>query len=66
VNMMRLSENLKNSYKKKVTIQVKVLNGVKFYGIILGQFSSRPKAEQFRNDLKNRFPDAFIVEFNKL
>lgn len=66
VNMMRLSENLKNSYKKKVTIQVKVLNGVKFYGIILGQFSSRDKAEQFRNDLKNRYPDAFIVEFNKL
>lgn len=66
VNMMRLSENLKNSYKKKVTIQVKVLNGVKFYGIILGQFSSRAKAEQFRNDLKNRYPDAFIVEFNKL
>jgi rare lipoprotein A len=66
VNMMRLSENLKNSYKKKVTIQVKVLNGLKFYGIILGQFSSRDKAEQFRNDLKNRYPDAFIVEFNKL
>lgn len=66
VNMMRLSENLKNSYKKKVTIQVKVLNGVKYYGIILGQFTSREKAEQFRNDLKNRYPDAFIVEFNKL
>jgi rare lipoprotein A len=66
VNMMRLSENLKNSYKKKVTIQVKVLNGVKYYGIILGQFPSRQKAEQFRNDLKNRYPDAFIVEFKKL
>jgi rare lipoprotein A len=66
VNMMRLSENLKNSYKKKVTVQVKILNGVKFYGIILGQFSTREKAEQFRNDLKKRYPDAFIVEFNKL
>ncbi|HEY0742878.1 MAG TPA: septal ring lytic transglycosylase RlpA family protein [Chryseosolibacter sp.] len=66
VNMMRLSENLKKSYKKKVTVQVKVLNGVKFYGIILGQFSSRDKAEQFRNSLKKRYPDAFIVEFNKL
>jgi rare lipoprotein A len=66
VNMMRLSENLKNSYKKKVTVQVKILNGVKFYGLILGQFSSRVKAEQFRNDLKKKYPDAFIVEFNKL
>src|SRR5690606_37516466 len=66
VNLMRLSENLKNSYKKKVTVQVKIINGVKYYGLILGQFSSRPKAEQFRDGLKKKFPDAFIVEYNRL
>lgn len=66
VNLMRLSENLKNSYKRKVTIQVKVLNGVKYYGIILGSFSARGKAEQFRDELKPKFPDAFIVEFDRL
>src|SRR5687768_11586677 len=43
VNLMRLSDNLKNSYKKKVTVQVKILNGIKYYGLILGQFSSREK-----------------------
>jgi rare lipoprotein A len=66
VNLMRLSDNLKNSYKKKVTVQVKVVNGVKYYGLILGQFPSRPKAELFRNDLRNKFPDAFIVEYDKI
>lgn len=66
VNLMRLSDNLKNSYKKQVTIQVKLVNGVKYYGIILGQFSSRIKAEQFRENLRKKFPDAFIVEYNKL
>ena len=66
VNLMRLSDNLKNSYKKKVTVQVKVLNGVKYYGLILGQFSSRAKAEGFRDDLKKKFPDAFIIEYGKL
>lgn len=66
VNLMRLSDNLKNSYKKKVTVQVKVVNGVKYYGLILGQFPSRPKAEQFRSDLLKKFPDAFIVEYNKI
>lgn len=66
VNLMRLSDNLKNSYKRKVTVQVKVVNGVKFYGIILGQFSSRDKAEDFRNELKQKFPDAFIVDYGKL
>lgn len=66
VNLMRLSENLKNSYKKQVTVQVKVLNGIKYYGIIIGQFSSRAKAEQFRGELRRKFPDAFIVEYDKL
>jgi rare lipoprotein A len=66
VNLMRLSDNLKNSYKKKVTVQVKLVNGVKYYGLILGQFSSRPKAEQFRDTVKKKFPDAFIIEYNKL
>ncbi|MFZ6009636.1 MAG: septal ring lytic transglycosylase RlpA family protein [Bacteroidota bacterium] len=66
VNLMRLSDNLKNSYKKQVTVQVKVVNGVKYYGLILGQFSNRVKAEQFREELKRKFPDAFIVEYNRL
>ncbi|HEY9049315.1 MAG TPA: septal ring lytic transglycosylase RlpA family protein [Ohtaekwangia sp.] len=66
VNLMRLSDNLKNSYKKQVTVQVKVINGIKYYGLILGKFSSRAKAEDFREELKNKFPDAFIVEYNRL
>lgn len=65
VNLMRLSENLKNSYKKKVAVQVKVLNGVKYYSLILGQFSNRTKASGFLSELKKKFPDAFIVEFEQ-
>jgi rare lipoprotein A len=66
VNLMRLAENLKNSYKKKVTVQVKIINGIKYYGLILGQFSSRSKADQFREGIRKKFPDAFIVEYNRL
>ena len=66
VNLMRLSDNLKTSYKKQVTVQVKVFNGVKYYGLILGQFPNRPKAEQFRAELMKKFPDAFIVEYDRL
>jgi rare lipoprotein A len=66
VNLMRLAENLKNSYKKKVTVQVKVVNGIKYYGLIVGQFSSRAKAEQFREGLRKKFPDAFIIEYNRV
>jgi rare lipoprotein A len=66
VNLMRLSDNLKNSYKKQVRVQVKVINGVKYYGLILGQFPTRAKAEDFREELRNKFPDVFIVEYDRL
>jgi rare lipoprotein A len=66
VNLMRLAENLKNSYKRDVTVQVKVINGVKYYGLILGNFPNRAKAEDFRTQVKAKYPDAFIVEFNRM
>ena len=66
VNLMRLAENLKSSYQKKVVVQVKILNGVKYYSLILGQFSSRTKAETFREEIKKKFPDTFIVEYERL
>ncbi len=65
VNLMRLAENLKASYQKKVTVQVKVINGIKYYGLILGQFPSREKATAFRDQLKKKFPDAFLVEYDR-
>lgn len=66
VNLMRLAENLKNSYKKKVAVQVKVINGVKYYSLVLGQFSTRDKADKFLASIRNKYPDAFIAEFSKL
>lgn len=66
VNLMRLAENLKSSYQKKVIVQVKILNGVKYYSLILGQFSNREKAETFREEIRKKFPDTFIVEYAKL
>jgi len=66
VNLMRLSDNLKNSYKKKVTVQVKVLNGVKYYSLIIGQFNTRPKADEFLSEVKQKFPDAFVVDYGRL
>ena len=66
VNLIRLSDNLKNSYKKDVTVQVKVINGVKYYGLIVGNFPNREKAELFREEVKQKFPDAFIVDYDKI
>jgi len=66
VNLVRIAENLKASYKKKVSVQVKVLNGVKIYTIILGKFPNREKAETYKKTVIGKYPDAFIVDFSTL
>jgi rare lipoprotein A len=63
VNLMRLADNLKVSYRKKVNVQVKVINGVKYYSLTLGEFPNRKKATQFLGDVKKKFPDAFVVAY---
>ncbi|QSE98380.1 septal ring lytic transglycosylase RlpA family protein [Fulvivirga lutea] len=65
-NLVRLADNLKSSYQKEVTVQVKVLNGVKIYTIVVGDFKNREKASEFKAKLQRRYPDAFIVDFAKL
>lgn len=66
VNLMRLSDNLKNSYKKNVMVQVKVINGVKYYSLILGPLSTRPKADELLAEVKKKFPDSFVVDYSRL
>lgn len=66
VNLLRLTENLKGSYKKNVTVQVKILNGVKFYSLIIGPFPNRAKAESFHREVANKYSGSFIVDFSKL
>uniref|UniRef100_UPI0040493F64 septal ring lytic transglycosylase RlpA family protein n=1 Tax=Fulvivirga sp. TaxID=1931237 RepID=UPI0040493F64 len=65
-NLVRLADNLKSSYQKEVTVQVKLINGVKVYAIIVGDFKNREKATDFKVKLQQRYPDAFIVEFDKI
>lgn len=65
-NLVRLTQNLKASYKKKVTLQVKHMNNKKLYAIILGEFSNRGKANSFKQSITKRYPDAFIVDYSKL
>ena len=66
VNLVRLSQNLKSSYRKEVIVQVKVLNDVKVYNIIVGKFPNRTKAAQFKSTLIKKYPGAFIFDFGKV
>lgn len=63
-NLVRLADNLRASYKTEVVVQVKTINASKVYTLIVGNFNRRDKAEAFKNNVKRRYPDAFIVDFN--
>jgi rare lipoprotein A len=65
-NLVRLADNLKSSYQKEVTVQVKLISGIKYYTIVVGSFKNREKATDFKFKMQKRYPDAFIVDFNKL
>jgi rare lipoprotein A len=64
VNVMKIVDNLKSSHKKKVAVQVKIINGVKFYSILLIGFSNREKTMGLMNNLKKKFPDIFVIDFS--
>jgi rare lipoprotein A len=63
VNLVRLADNLKASYRKKVIVKVSIINGEKYYKIIIGNESSRQKANQIKTKLIKRYPDCFIVKY---
>lgn len=65
VNVMRLMENLQVSYQKEVIVQVNEFQNIKIYNVIIGQFESRIKAEQFLEKVTRRYPDSFIIDFDK-
>jgi len=66
INLIRLTENLKNSYQKNVTVQVSIVNQQKVYRIIIGNEKTRKKAEKLKTRLRRKYPDSFIVDFRKL
>ncbi|NEV94278.1 septal ring lytic transglycosylase RlpA family protein [Psychroflexus sp. YR1-1] len=61
-NLLKLVHKLKASYASEILIQVKSIDKVKVYAIILGQHSTRQEAEDFMTQLQDKYPGAFIVD----
>lgn len=64
-NLIRLADNLKASYQKDVIVQVKVIQDIKVYTLVVGKFKARNKAEKFRDKVSKRYPGSFIVDFSQ-
>jgi len=62
VNMLRIANDLKNSLKKDVRVQVITINNEKIYRLYVGSFASRKEAESFKVKAAKIYPDCFIVE----
>jgi len=64
-NLFRITDQLKSKYKKRTTVWVKVVNGVKYYSLIVGPFGTSAKAESFMDGIKKQFPDAFVLDYSR-
>lgn len=62
VNMLRIANDLKNSLKKDIRVQVSALNDEKIYRLFVGGFETRKEAEAFKEKASKVYPDCFIVE----
>lgn len=65
-NLIRLADNLKISYQEDVTVQVKTIQNVKVYSLILGEFKNRNQAERFKDKVSIKYPGSFIIDFKAL
>lgn len=65
-NLIQLTDNLQVNYEKRITVQVKNIQSVKVYSIILGKFHTRKTAENFKEKVTKKYPGSFIVDFSTL
>ncbi|MDR6302160.1 septal ring lytic transglycosylase RlpA family protein [Mesonia maritima] len=66
-NLIRLADNLKISYQQDITVQVKDVQGVKVYTLIIGKFETRNAAEDFKKEeVSTKYPDSFIIDFERI
>ncbi|HIO26626.1 MAG TPA: septal ring lytic transglycosylase RlpA family protein [Flavobacteriaceae bacterium] len=65
-NLIRLADNLKISYEEDVTVQVKTVQNIKVYSLILGKFKNRKQAERFKEKVSVKYPGSFIIDFQAL
>lgn len=63
VNLVQLADELQKSYNDRIFVQVSVIQGVKYYKIILGKAKNRQKADKLREKLKMEHPDSFVIKY---
>lgn len=65
-NLIRLASNLKTSYQKAVTVQIKNVQGIEIYSLVIGKFKNHRQAKRFNKKINDKYPASFIVNFANL
>lgn len=62
VNLLRIANDLKESLKKEVRVQVVTIGNDKVYRLLVGNFGSRADADKFKAKATSIYPDCFVTE----
>lgn len=60
-NALKMGSTLEEIYQEEVSLVYKQLNEKGLYTLVVGKLSTRNQAEKLLQQVKNRYPDAFIV-----
>lgn len=62
-NLIKRCNDIKQTTRKDVFVQVGDNNGDKVYRIIIGTFATREKANSFNQTIQNKFRGSFVIAF---
>jgi len=63
VNLVELSSSINRSFSDKLFVQVAVIQGVKYYKLIIGNLKTVRKANKLKTKVLRHYPDCFVIKF---
>lgn len=65
-HLIRLTNQLENEYRKRVTVQIAPVQAANIYSVLIGYFKKRTQAENFKEKVIQKYPGSFVVDFSKM
>lgn len=65
-NLLHLADQLKTTYGKEVTVQIKNVQETNIFSLMIGSFKERKKAEKFKEKVAKKYPGSFVVDFSEI
>lgn len=63
VNLLKIVSEVENKYKYPVNVEVALINEQKVYRLLIGKFSNKTEADQFKNLINDQYKGCFVVTY---